>query len=58
MMNEYMAAFIVFGTLFAICVIGLFMSNAAAERLDAGDGRIENPDDLRAGSGRAATGLR
>ncbi|OYW58441.1 MAG: hypothetical protein B7Z10_05380 [Rhodobacterales bacterium 32-66-7] len=64
MFDQYTAAFIIFGILFAICMIGLFMSNTASDRQHGGsgrhrqDGRIDSSDDLRAGSGRASTGLR
>ena len=57
MFETFLGPIIVFGVLFAICMIGLFGSNSASERLHA-RGRNDYPDDMRAGSGRVATGLR
>lgn len=57
MLDSFIAAIVVFGALFVICLFGLFASNAASARISGG--RLGGgSDDLRAGSGRAATGLR
>lgn len=58
MFDQYTTAFIVFGILFAICMVGLFTSHNASEKLHGGNGRVDSSDDLRAGSGRVSTGLR
>lgn len=57
MLDSNLAAFIVFGALFVICMIGLFIANAASERL-INTRRVDGADQMRAGSGRLATSPR
>lgn len=57
MLNSNLAAILVFGGLLAICLIGLFASNAASERW-SNRRRVDAADDLRSASGRSTGELR
>lgn len=57
MFTSTLAGIAVFGLLFAIGMLGLITSSAAAERFSP-TRRADTADDLRAGPGRSATFLR
>lgn len=54
---DSIGAVVVFGILFAICLIGLFWSNSASERLSNAR-RVDAADNQRANAGNPASGLR
>lgn len=57
MWDSDLGALIVWGVLLAICLIGLFTSQAAASRIES-TGRRNNSDDLQGNTGQFAPGMR